>query len=263
MVFKHKISLVFLMLIALAFCSQIVNGKAKNKTANNDTLLIQSLDTFLVGKQVFPLKTDSGNSKDFVDDTILLCFESDYYYYCFYNKKAGIDFLSNSYWNKKIPRYLDQVDNSNLNGLKFKRIDYTDGPFLTGFYNSKDSIIVLTAELRKRELKNLNELRVSYFSTNDTYSQGFISSRVKNIISELRIPSRFQQQAEYKVVLMEATSLVNNAWYNSYRECYSEFSNAIVLSMIGNEILRIQFLDSEYIDYLFKKKDVKTEYIHQ
>lgn len=260
MILKNKTVLVFLVLIAFASCSPIVNSDAK--TSKNDTLLIKYLDSFLIGEQIFPLKTDSNNFKDLVDDKVLLCFESEYYYFCFYNVKAEVDFLHNSYWNKEIPGYLNQIDSGTLNSSNFIRVDYTDGPFLTGFYNSKDSIIVLSADLRENDLNNLNELRVSYFSTNDTNSDGLIYSRIKNVISELRISDRFQQQTKYKVVLMEATSLVNNAWYNSCQDCYAEFSNSVVLSMIGNKIIQIQFLDSEYIDYLFKKKDINTEDIH-
>ena len=61
---------------------------------------------------------------------------------------------------------------------------------------------------------------------------------------------------------MDATSQINNAWYINFPDHYSNYTNALVLSFEKNKLVRIQYVQSEYVEYIFKNKNILTRDIH-
>ncbi len=262
------------LLIVILFVETLLHCSFQKKQTSclngKDTLRIRYSDTILVGKQVFPLVADTNSIKHLINERVLLTFESRDYYYVFFNKKEEIFFLSSTYWEKLIPKYLNSLDVDRSNSSKYIEVEYSDGPFLTGFYNLTDSIIVLTSELKRKELKNTKKLHLYYFSTYSTLLKlkefVAIGSKIEEVIKKLQIPSPtnlLRKKKDFKVILMEATSFIDNAWYNRILpNCYSDYSITIVLSFSNDKLVQIKYLDIEYIGYIFKQKNVLTKDIH-
>jgi hypothetical protein len=263
-----------LFLITILFFNTLISCNTQiNEVSNSivkDTLRIKYLDTILIGKQMFPSTIDTNYLKHLVNEKVLLSFKSGNYYYVFFNKNDKINFLSSSYWGKLAVKYLNSTGVDSSKHSYFTMIDYSDGPFLTGFYNLKDSIIITGSNLKRSYLKGKKQVQVNYFCTSDTllkFNNLFsVGSDIKNVVTKLKIPfdhNFIKQNGDLKIVLMEATSLIDNAWYSSINpDCYSDYSNAIVLSFIENKLVQIQYLDLEYTYYIFRQKNVSTKDIH-
>lgn len=256
--------LVVIWLVIFFACNESHNSKTSYHS--NDTLNIGYLDTILTGERIFPMSHDSSKLSQLIDAKVLLVFKSEDYYYVFVNENK-FDFVSNSYWDKLALKYFDADSNKSSH---FTRIDYSDGPFLSGLYSEKDSIITYTADLRKRSLNSLNDLRVRYFSTKDTLlkinDKVKVGNRLVSAFSDLNIPindNNYRSIGNVNIVLMKATSLIDNAWYTQLApDCCPEYTTAINLAFKDNKLRQIQYLDYEYIPYLFKKKRVTTKDIH-
>lgn len=251
----------------LTACVGVQNEKIPSSTSNTvDALKIGYSDTSLIGKKLFPVTTDSNKLKNLLNEKVLLSFESYNYYYNFYNKKNKLDILSKKYWNQLMPQYVDfSVDDGLLSYSRFNKVNYYD-PFLTGFYNSKDSIIISGFDLGIKDLQNKDRFQVNYFSTYDTLfklsNNILVGKSLDNVLFELQVPNSIKQKTEFNLVLMEATTQIDNAWYNSYPDYCSDYSVTVILSIKNNKLTRIQYLDLEYIDYIFKQKSVSTSDIH-
>jgi len=263
---KPKKSLLIAILLIAILKGYSTQEKKISNSNGKDKLIIEYDDTvlILIGEQIFPSTLDTNHLKHLVDERVLLIFESGNYYYVFFNRNEKINFLSDTYWRKLTPKYLNLSDCDSSNHFRFTKIEYSDAPFLTGFYNLTDSIIVPTSELRRKGLKNIDQLRANYFSTSDTLlklneavSVGF---EVKDVVTELQIlsdPNLLKQKGDFKIALIEATSLINNAGYS--RINYLDCSGTIVLSFVDNKLIQIQYLDWEYIYYIFRQKNVLTK----
>ena len=111
-----------------------------------------------------------------------------------------------------------------------------------------------------------DKFHVHYLSTSDTLLKinRTISVRkeLDNVLSDLKIPNTFINKSDFELVLMGATNQIDNAWYNNFPDHYSEYSVAIILSIKNNKISKIEYLDLEYIDYVFKQKSISTKDIH-
>ncbi|MBK7682332.1 MAG: hypothetical protein IPJ26_07610 [Bacteroidetes bacterium] len=196
----------------------------------------------------------------------MLSFESGNYYYLFYNKKNKLEILSSTYWDQQMPKYINfKIEDGLLSYTRFIKVDYYD-PFLTGFYNSKDSIIVQLSNLRDIDLENKDQLFVNYFSTTDTLiklnKNISVGHSLEDMLFKLQIANYFNRKKDVELVLMETTTQVDNAWYKKYPDNCSEFSISVVLSIKNNKLTRIQYFNLEYIDYVFKQKNVLTKDIH-
>lgn len=229
-----------------------------------DTLKIGYLDTLLIGKQLFPTSKELREPKELLNDDLLLFFESNSYYFAFYNREKKNDFLIAHYWDQLISEYIDfSVEDGLLSYSRFTKVNYND-PFLIGFYNSKDSIITAKFDVGASNFQD--QFHVHYLSTSDTLLKinKTISVRKKldNILSDLKIPNTFIKKSDFELVLMEATTQIDNAWYNDFPDHCSDYSVAIILSIKNNKISRIEYLDLEYIDYVFKQKSISTKDIH-
>ena len=125
-------------LFFLVSCGNMQKNKTSGISFNKvDTLKIGYQNT-LLGKQIFPIQP----SKDLLNDRVLLLFESDDYYYTFYNTKKEDTLLSPQYWDQLVSKYIDfSVGDGLFSYTNFIKVDYYAGPFVTGFYNPKDSII--------------------------------------------------------------------------------------------------------------------------
>lgn len=239
------------------------------ETSCKNTLRIGYLDTTLCGERIFPISHDSIKLGQLNDAKVFLVFKSDDYYYVLLNANK-FDFLSNSYWDKLAFEYFRSFEGDSIRSSHLTRIDYSDGPFLSGLYSEKDSIITYTADLRKVDSSSRNKFSVRYFSTNDTLM--IISDKVKvgssleNTFSSLGIPindNNYQSINDVNIVLMKATSLIDDAWYLQLNSnCCPDYTAAINLTFKKNELRQIQYLDYEYIPYLFQKKKVTTKDIH-
>ncbi|MFO8021850.1 MAG: hypothetical protein R6U65_05230 [Perlabentimonas sp.] len=267
---KHEMSLLIAILLVAILIGNSTQGNKISNYNGKDTLRIEYADTILIGKQIFPSILNTNHLKQLVDERVLLTFESGNYYYVFFNKKEKINFLSTTYWDKLTPKYLNSSDVDNFNYSRFTMVDYSDGPFLTGFYNLKDSIIVTGSNLERSYIKDKDRIQVNYFSTSDTLlklndliSVGY---KARDVITELQIPldhNLLKQKGDFKIALMVATSLIDNAWYSRINpDCCLDYSVTIVLSFTDNKLVQIQYLDLEYIYYVFRQKDVLTNDIH-
>lgn len=265
---------VLFILVAITFSSIIscspnkVNETFENDVHYYDTLKIPYLDTFLLGHQIFPNIKKTNEVKNELSEKILLTFLSGGYYYIFFNKNK-IDFLTSTYWDMHLVEYMNYSDSNNLIRSRFDRLDYTDGPFLTGFYNPTDSIIVTTSSLIKTDLDNVKKISVRYFSTSDTLlklkENISVGVDLKSTIEGLNIPvipELSKQEGDFKIVLLEATSQVKNAWYNNINDCCSDYSVSVILSFKGNKLFRIEYLDYENMDDVFKQNNITVKDIH-
>lgn len=136
-------------LLLVSSCKHIDNNKKLNTSNKVDTLKIGYLDTLLIGKQLYP---SSKVSKGLLNDKILLLFKSNNYCYAFYNRVNNDSLLSAIYWQKLIPKYIDfSLEDGLLSYSRFNKVNYYD-PFLTGFYNSKDSIVTAGYDLGIKDL---------------------------------------------------------------------------------------------------------------
>jgi len=258
-------------LVFLTSCRNIKEDKMSSTSietnANEvDTLKIEYSDTILVGKKLFPITPDSNKLKDILNENILLVFESGNYYYIFHNKIKKLDFLSSKYWEQLMPKYVNfKIEDGLLSYSRFSKVSYHD-PFLTAFYNSEDSIIIQGYDLNREYLLSQNEFSVSYFSTSDTLfklnNNISVGKSLEDVLLELQTPNFLKPKTEFNLVLMEATTQIDNAWYNNYPENYSDYSVTVILSIRNNKLIRIQYLDLEYIDYIFKQKSISTSDVH-
>ena len=249
-------------LLLVSSCKHIDNNKKLNTSNKVDTLKIGYLDTLLIGKQLYPSKV----SKGLLNDKILLLFKSNNYYYAFYNRVNNDSLLSAIYWQKLIPKYIDfSLEDGLLSYSRFNKVNYYD-PFLTGFYNSKDSIVTAGFDLGVKDLQNRKKIDVNYLSTSDTLlkvNQNIsVGKSLDNILIDLDFPYEFKKEKDFELVLMEATSQVNNVWYNNFPNHYTDYSIAVILSIKDSKISKIQYLNLEYIDYVFKQKRIFTKDIH-
>ena len=229
-----------------------------------DTLKISYSDTVLIGKKIFPTCRELRKPKELINDNLLMFFQSNNYYFAFYNREKKNDFLTAHYWDQLISKYIDFSDeDSLLSYSRFIKVNYND-PFLIGFYNSKDSIITAKFDVGVRDFQD--QFHIHYLSTSDTLlkinKNILVRKKIDNILSDLKIPNTFIKKSDFKLVLMEATTQIDNAWYKDYPDHCSDYSVAIILSIKNNKISRIEYLDLEYIDYVFKQKSISTKDIH-
>lgn len=228
-----------------------------------DTLKIKYADTAFVfkGKQIYPKNTSTSNLDRLMKKEVLLFFKSDNYYFVFYNKMSQLDFLSDMYWSKSVPKYINYSVNLNLN--RFQKVNYSDGPFLTGLYNSKDSIIVMNNNLSQKDFENSNLLPISYFSTTDTLlklgNNISVGDSLKKVLTKLKIPNNFKPQKEFKLILRVATNQVKNKWFKRYPKNVSNFSYTVILSIRDSKLSSIKFIDLEYFQYVLMKKNIFTK----
>lgn len=253
-----QILIVLVYTFSLMSCNNL-KTRTTTKSAIADTLVIGYLDLKMVGKQLTPLATGVNNFDSLSKARILLFFESDDYFFCFYNKKRAPDFLSNSYWNRQIPKYLSSQ-------IGLTTIDYTDGPFLTGFYNAKDSIVLHTRDWKAFDRKVIDNAYINYCSiTNDAFKLNndiSVGEASKAVLAKLKIKDSFEEKDNYHLVLMKATGQIDNAWYKHWPEHFSDDTNAIVLSFKEEKLICIQYFDFENSEYVFKKTDIFTKAIH-
>lgn len=249
-------------LFFLSSCGNIQKNKTPDISFNKaDTLKIGYSDTLLIGKQLFPTEL----SEDLINDRVLLLFESNDYYYAFYNAKKENNFLSPQYWNQLTSKYIDfSIEDDLFSYTRFIKVDYYGGPFTTGFYNSKDSIITNKVDCEVFELQK--KLNVYHLSTSDTLlkvnNNISVGKSLDDVLFELEIPNTFIQKKDFELVLMEATTQIDNVWYNDFPDYCSDSSVTVILSVKNRKISRIQYLDLEYIDYVFKQKSISTKDIH-
>lgn len=266
MVASRLIYIIFLLslIILFSFCgnSHFVTTENPNK---EDTLNIDYIHTVIIGKQLYPKSKDLNNSKQLIDRKMLLCFESGRYRFVFYNKIKQPIFLSSIYWSEQVQNYLKKRFYIDTSETRLKKVVYTDGPYLTGFYDIKDSIILSSSDLRRFESGNENIISVKCFSTENNLINldGIVvGNKMEKILSILDINNIFRSKDSFELVLMGATAQVNNAWYKIYPEVYSRDTNCIVLSFENKKLVRIQYFDFESTEYIFKKEKVSTKKIH-
>lgn len=261
-----KSTIKFLVSICFVYFSSCIETQKENIIVTNskalDTLEIGYLNKILVGKRLFPAK----DSKDILDNQILLFFKSENHYFAFYNKKKEVKILSTSYWEHFVPAYINfSIEDGLLSYTRFNKIDYFD-PYLTGFYNSKDSIIITGSNLDIKDLHSKNQLRMKYLSISDTLisldKNIKVGKSIDSILIELGIPNNINLEQNSELVLMEATSVINNAWYNDFPEYSTDYTVGVILSILNNKISRIQYIDSEYLDLIFSQRNISTEDIH-
>jgi len=226
-----------------------------------DTLKIGYLDTILTGKQLFPQKADSIYLDKFIKEDILLVFESGEYLFVFYNSNKIIDFLSANYWQYCIPKYINKIQGGMLNNSYLNRIDYSEGPYITGLYSVKDSIIAATSDFKNSNYSKKQKLRITYFSTSDSIlklnENISVGSNYVDVINEIKL-SKFNTNKN-KIVLLNATSLINNAWYiGRDPKCYMGYSDVVILSFRDKHLVEVKYLDFEKLEYVFKKIDISA-----
>src|SRR5690625_1811227 len=225
-------------LFFVSSCGNIQKNRIYNNRYNKvDTLKIGYSDTLIIGKQLFPTKV----SKELLNDSVLLLFQVKNNYYAFYNSKKKDDFLSSFYWDQLMSKYLDfSVEDSLLSYSRFIKVDYYD-PFLTGFYNSRDSIITSKFDLKAIDSQDL--FHVKYFSTTDTLlmvnKNISVGKSVDEVLFELKIPNTFNPKRDFELVLMKATTQIDNAWYNDFPEYSSDYSVTVILSVKNSKLSRI------------------------
>ncbi len=259
----HEILILIISFFSLFSCDgqRLKQDQVFNKL---DTLKIVYGDTlFLVGKQLFPTKTDAIGKNNIDSLSVSLFFQSGNYYYVFYKKKLP-DFLSYDYWNKLLPKYINFSFEDGVHPYyqDYIKVNYYS-PYLTGFYNSNDSIII-NGDWEIKELQNKHQLEVKYFSTSDTLlkldKNIAVGADLANILPELNLPINFKPNESFELVLMEATFEITNVRYNRCFDCYlKDIPNAVVLSIKKHKLVRIQFNDSEFTEYLLKKKNISTK----
>lgn len=229
-----------------------------------DTLRISYLDTLLVGKQLFPTSKELREPMKLFNDDLLLFFESNTYYYAFYNKEKKNDFLNTYYWNQLVLKYIDfSGEDGLLSDSRFTKVSYND-PFLIGFYNSKDSIVTAKFDVSVSNFQD--QFHIHYLSTSDSLLRInkiiSVGKKLDTVLSDLKIPNTFIKKSDFKLVLMEATTQIGNVWFSDFPNDCSDYSIAIILSIKNNKISRIEYLDLEYMDYVFKQKSVSTKDIY-
>ena len=255
-------------LVSLRSCTSV--SDKSNNPSQLDTLKIGYSDTnvsdkIIVGTLIYPKSVDEKNPCTLAKNKILLVFKSGNYYYVFYNKKYIDEFLDYRVWEHMLSKYLHVYDSANNVARRYKVIEYQDGPFLTGFYNEKDSIIVSTHNLRNK----LKHLSFSYLSTYDTLIRVKDNVRVGMNIDKVLRHLNLDQYIEVKsvidtlnLVLLIANSEVDNAWYKKCKGSSSYLSDAIILTFINKVLNRIEYVEAEFVDYVYKKKQVYTKDVH-
>lgn len=264
---NHLYILFVIWIIIFSACESSQNSKTSFD--DKDTLKIGYIDTVLIGEMIFPKSLDSNKLSELKEVDVLLIFKSGDYCYVFFNESKS-DFLFNSYWDKLAAEYYSFLESDSISSPHLIRVDYSEGPFLSGLYSKNDSIITFTADLRKANSRSLDKLRVRYFSTQDTiieiYDKINVGSSLETAISNLKVPiidEKYHSSGDVNIVLMNATSLIDNAWYLELNSnCCPDYTTAINLSFKKNKLRQIQYLDYEYIQYLFQKEKVTTKDIH-
>lgn len=254
--------------VSLGRCTS--DSNESNHPRQLDTLKIGYSDTnvtdkIIVGELIYPKRVDKENPCALSKNKILLVFKSGNYYYVFYNRKYIDEFLDYRVWEYMLPKYLHVYDSANNVTRQYKVIEYQDGPFLTGFYNEKDSIIVSTHNLRNR----LNYLSFSYFSTYDTIYSFEKSIRVGDSIG---VALRKINLSEYikngrcfdtlKIVLLIADSRIENAWYKKCSGIFDVLSEALILTFLKNRLYRIEFVSPEFVRDVYMKRQIFTKDVH-
>jgi hypothetical protein len=136
-----------------------VSNNVVDFSNNADTLKIGYADTFLTGKLLLPLQL----SKELIENNLLLLFNSGNNYYAFFNHAKKNNFLSQNILGMKMKKYVDfSISDGSFSFSRFIKVDYYL-PFLTGFYNSKDSIIINGSDLSRSDLENMKEFQLNYF----------------------------------------------------------------------------------------------------
>lgn len=235
-------------------------------TSNSlDTMEIAYLELKLLGQRIFPKNLDSVHNEQVNSAKILLQFASDNYQYLFFNVGTRPKFLSDAYWNSTITGYLEKRLAATPPSNQFLRIDYRDGPYLSAYYNRTDSLIFLTANLDASTYNKSNGLGLCYFSTIDTLfklENIVVGNSIAQLLRQWNGSEAIPNESEYQIVLMDATTQVSNAWYLNIPGSYSTYSNAVVLTIGNGRIVRIEYFDTEYVDYIFMKRPVYTKDIH-
>ncbi len=260
-------SFVLIIIVVFPFYASCSYQRTKKIVSINrtDSLYIDRLKLTLIGEQLYPRESKPNNLRRILDEKVLLLFESGMYAYCFYNKTQETNFLTGSFWGNLLPKHLNQSYYNLTEESRYKRIDYTDGPFLTGFYSAEDSIVLHTADLKRFENKKTSEVYVNYCSISDTlfeFNNISVGDSLEKLLYEFHIPDFFSSKEKFNLVLMDATSQINNAWYINFPDHYSNYTNALVLSFEKNKLVRIQYVQSEYVEYIFKNKNILTRDIH-
>lgn len=242
-----------------------------NVQNTSDTLVVDYfLDTLLIGEQIFPFEEDSSRLAEILEDTLMLVFKlNNSSYYCFYNPTANLEFLSNSFRNTKATLAIEDFYLREKRIFDLYKNDY-HSPYLTGFYDTNDSIIVDTRDLNFYiENKVSKPIYCSYFSISDTlinFSPYFnINAELQNVLNNIFLPPTLNiEREDFQLVLLNSISSIQNVWYNKLKSIeFPEMSNFIILTFEEKKIIRIQFSDLEYLPLVFKQMTIYTNDIIQ
>lgn len=259
-------NLLFLIMLILACRS--TNITAGYESVNIDTLKVRHFDTYMLGRQLFPSEVDLKLINNLIDQEILLVFESGRHIFMFYNRNKKPNYLSTSYWNEQVCLTLNRYFYSRNNVNKLNRVDYLDGPYLTGFYGKTDSILVHTSDIKRFESKISNKIYVNYFSTKKTSFKlgniciGITSNDLLSKLGGAQIKDLGTRKGIYYLIIMQATTKLNNAWFANYPNLLNDDTNAIIFTLKDNKLARIEFCDFESAEHLFRKEIVNTNKIH-
>lgn len=239
-----------------------INNYSVDFLNNPDTLKMRYADTFLTGNLLLPVQL----SKDLTENNVLLLFNSGNNYYIFLNRAKKNNFLSPNDWGIQMKKYVDfSISDGRFSFSRFSKVDYYL-PFLTGFYNSKDSIIITGSDLNRSDLEKMKEFQLNYFSTCDTLfklnKNISVGKCLEDVLFELQIPNYFDQSNEVNLFLMEATNQIDNAWYNQYPAICTNNTVVVILSIEKNKITRIKYLNSDYIECIVRPNSFSTRDIH-
>lgn len=227
-----------------------------------DTLKVSYINKDIIGRQLYPLNLDSINELKFAENNLLLQFKTTKYNLFYYNKKSNLKFLNSNYWDSLILKYIKDVNCDTKNQNKFKVVFYED-PFLTGIYRGTDSIIA--QKMVSSDINSMEKLSLKYFSTLDSVfkltKNIYVGAHIKSFLNDLNIIDNLNNNINLEIVLMEATSQIDNAWYLKHEKSFSNYTIAVVLLIEDCKVKKIQFVDVEYIEFILNLKEVNTNTI--
>jgi hypothetical protein len=232
----------------------------KNLLSKFDTLWIDDLDMYLLGRKYFNY-SDSINNKQFSNKASLFSFHSNNYYYVFYNSSKAPSFLHSAFWDKRVFQILNSSKSKSNRKSNYKKIIYNDGPFMTGFYNSNDSIIIASYSINIAQ--NDKAYLVNYFSTtNSVFDLNGIrvTTSVDTILKVFNIKKIPYPQKRFNIVLTLASTQIRKSWYREFDCCYTEsYPIAIKLSIVENKLMRIEYFSFEFVEFLYKQRKYSTK----
>lgn len=255
----------FAKLTSLILILYLLNCKCSNKSVYSnlgfsDTLKISYLDTFIVGKTIYPNINDFKDTANLLNKNTLLHFKSGQYYYIFSNTFNPVTILNNDNWKFSISEYL-------LNGYfqcesktKFKKVDYTDGgPYLTGIYSAFDSFVFITTDLKNRNKLSRGEISISYCSISDSsfrISNIHVGDSIISIMRKLNLTLDVKSNHSGNIFFLFALSKIDNAWYTNYTNHCITNTNSIIFNFENGNLQRIQYLNFELIEKVLRKENI-------